>query len=399
MASSSRPIHRSFRNDLVDHFRLCCPTYSDCLTGNDLVYGSAKRSRITRRVQSPGREVDAQCSLPPPRSDSRLLPLQQNSTVFYAALPNYGEAAHQVLTIFQQELRDSAVLPAWWERRERSTSEPTLEDAIETFYQLSLFLGDEITFSVGTEGRQGPSIQILAEIKKPGLSDFLLQIAKRRSDPKPPFHLFNVRELASAKENGPPQEPMILVRPDLVLATLDLGELKRLNTHLDGNTRNFPSSQFGQRVAQAYAGGATVVGAFDLQSILKQVPPGNAQNQPVFQRTGFADVKYLVWEHKKIAGETASQMELSFNGPRHGIPAWLGTPGPLTSLEFVSPNALVAGAVRLSDPAQIFDDVEALATASNPQATATLAQMEAALKLSLKDDLLRYLGPQITFRT
>jgi hypothetical protein len=334
---------------------------------------------------------------PLPRGQSRLLPLQQESTVLYTAIPNYGDASHQALTIFQQELKDSPVLRAWWQRGDLAAIGPKAEDALEKFYQLSQFLGDEIAVSVGTEGRQGPSLQILAEVKKPGLKDFLQQMAKHLADgPKPPFRVFNVQELAAAKDMLPPQEPMILVRPDLVLATLDLGELKRLNAHLDGSSQEFAASPFGQRVAQAYEGGTTVVGAIDLQRVLKQVPRGTDENQVAFQRTGFADLKYLVWEHKNVAGEAASQMELSFAGPRHGVAAWLGAPGPLGSLDFVSPAAILAATVRLNNPPQIFDDVEALANASNPKASAPVTQMETTLKLSLKEDLLRYLGGEIT---
>ena len=334
---------------------------------------------------------------PLPRGQSRLLPLQQESTVFYTAFPNYGEAVHQALTIFHQELHDSPALRAWWQRPELAAVGPKLEDALEKFYRLSQFLGDEITVSVGTEGRQGPSLQILAEVTEPGLKDFLQQMAKHLADgPKPPFHVFDVQQLAATKDMLPPQEPMILVRPDLVLATLDLGELKRLNAHLNGSNREFAASPFGQRVAQAYEGGTTVVGAIDLRSVLKQVPRGNDENQMVLQRTGLADVKYLVWEHKSVTGEAASQMELSFTGPRHGIASWLAAPGRLDSLDFVSPMAVLAATVRLSNPPQIFDDVAALANASNHNASAPVTQMETAVKLSLKEDLLRYLGPEVT---
>src|SRR5437660_1584104 len=38
--------------------------------------------------------------LPPQRGESRLLPLLSESTVLYAAFPNYGDASHQTLTIF-----------------------------------------------------------------------------------------------------------------------------------------------------------------------------------------------------------------------------------------------------------------------------------------------------------
>ena len=189
---------------------------------------------------------------------------------------------------------------------------------------------------------------VLAEIRKPGLEDFLQQMANHLADnSKPPFHVFDVQELAAAKDIRPPQQPMILVRPDLVVGTLDLGELRRINVHLDGTARMFPASPFGQRIAQAYEGGTTVVGAIDLQKILQKVPHGTDQNQIAFQRTGFADMKYLVWEHKSVDGQATSQMELSFTSPRHGVASWLAAPGPLRSLDFVSPKAVLAVTVLL----------------------------------------------------
>src|SRR5208282_1602698 len=129
--------------------------------------------------------------LPPPRSQSRLLTLQPESTVFYAAFPNYGEASHQALTIFKRELQDSPVLHAWWQRGDLATNGPQVEDALEKFYQLSQFLGDEITMSGGVGGSQGPSLLVLAEIKKPGLKEFLQEMSKHRADgSKPALHFF-----------------------------------------------------------------------------------------------------------------------------------------------------------------------------------------------------------------
>ncbi len=332
---------------------------------------------------------------PEPRRESRLLPLQQESTVFYTAFPNYGEAVHQAQTIFDRELKESPVLRAWWRRSAVAAFQPKVEDALEKYYQLSQFLGDEVTASVGTEGRQGPSLQILAEVRKPGLNDFLQQISKSlASGPNPPFHVFNAQQLAAAKDMFPPQQPVILVRPKLVLATLDLGELKRLSAHLEAG--NFAASSFGQRVAQAYEGGTTAVGAIDLQRLLKQVPRGNKQNEMMLQQSGFADVKYLVWEHKGVPGAAASQTELSFTGPRHGIAAWLGMPGKLGTLDFTSPETMISATVRLKDPAQIFDEVKALATAANPKGFAPVTQMESALQLSLKEDLFRRLSGEFT---
>ncbi len=115
-----------------------------------------------------------------------------------------------------------------------------------------------------------------------------------------------------------------------------------------------------------------------------------------FQRSGFADMEYLVWEHKSVAGQGVSQAELSFTGPRHGVAAWIAKPAPLGSLDFVSPKAMMAGTMVLTSPAQIFDDVRELATASNPNAFTTLTQAEQVLKVSLKEDFLRQLVGEIT---
>jgi type II secretory pathway pseudopilin PulG len=116
----------------------------------------------------------------------------------------------------------------------------------------------------------------------------------------------------------------------------------------------------------------------------------------MLQRMGFADMKYLVWEHKTVAGQAASQMELSFTGPRHGVASWLAAPGPMGSLEFVSPKAMVAATLLLKDPAEIFEDVKDLAAVSNPNAFASVSQMEQGLRLSFKEDLFRRLSGEVT---
>ncbi|MGA9979100.1 MAG: hypothetical protein WBQ08_10785 [Candidatus Sulfotelmatobacter sp.] len=336
--------------------------------------------------------------VPPARGQSRLLPLLPESTVFYAALPNYGEASHQALAIFQREVQQSPALRAWWEQGEMAANGPKVEDALEKIYQFSQYLGDEIVVSGGAEGGKPPSLLIIAELRKPGLKDFIQQMAKEFSGSSElAVRVLNVQELAAAKETNPAQQLVILIRPDFVVAALNVAALRRFNSRLDSGSREFAATPFGQRVAQAYEGGASVVAAADLQKILSQVPQGTAQNQKLFQRTGFADVKYLVWEHKNVAGEAASQMEISFTGPRHGVASWLAPPGPLGSLDFISPHAILAGAVLLKDPAQIFEDIKDLAAASNPNALAALPQMEQGLKLSLKDDLLSRLSGEIAY--
>jgi len=60
-------------------------------------------------------KIQTNVQFPAPRSQSRLLPLLPESTVLYAGFPNYGEASHQALAVFHQELKENAKLRAWWE--------------------------------------------------------------------------------------------------------------------------------------------------------------------------------------------------------------------------------------------------------------------------------------------
>ena len=102
-------------------------------------------------------KMQREIQFPPPRQQSHLMPLLPKSTAFYAAFPNYGDVSHQGLAIFQQELQQSPELRAWWQRGDMATQAPKLEAAIEQFYQLSQYLGDEIVVSGAPQEAREPS--------------------------------------------------------------------------------------------------------------------------------------------------------------------------------------------------------------------------------------------------
>lgn len=336
--------------------------------------------------------------VPPPRSQSRLLSLLPESTIFYAAFPNYGDTSHQALAIFQSEVKENSVLRNWWQQGDMAANGPKIEDALEKFYLFSQYLGDEVVVSAWPSDGKNPKPLIFAEVRKPGLKDFLQQATRELTGKAgTEVRVLDVNELASVPDNRAAQQLAILVRPDFVVAALDAATLRSFNERLDKSSGEFVSTPFGRRVAQAYEGGTAVIVAADLQNIISQMPTGAEQNQKLFQRTGFSDAKYLVWEHKNVAGQAVSQMELSFSGPRHGVASWLAAPGHLGGLDFVSPSAMLAGAVLLKNPAEIFDDFKELATVSNPRAFAALTSMEQGLKLSFRDNLFRLLGGEIAY--
>jgi type IV pilus assembly protein PilA len=331
---------------------------------------------------------------PAPRTESRLLPLLPPSTMSYAAFPNYGDVTQQALKVFRQELQESAVLRDWWQHGDMATAGPKIEDSLEKMAELQQYLGEEIVVSGLLEG-QDPKVLIVAEIRKPGLKKFLQEtIAQLGGESKQGVHILDQQNLVTAKDEGSAKSLLLLVRADYVVAATDLATLRKFNARLASQSREFVSTPFGQRVVKEYAAGITLLAAADLHKIVEQTLHDVRQDTN-FQRSGFADVKYLIWEHKTVGAQTISQTELSFNTPRHGSAAWLAKTGPLSGLDFVSPKAMVAGAVMLANPAQIFEDLKEMHSNSSSSPFASLPAFEQMLKLSLKDDLLNTLGGEV----
>jgi type II secretory pathway pseudopilin PulG len=334
--------------------------------------------------------------LPAARRESKLLPLLPESTMSYGAFPNYGDAATQALAAFRGELKESSVLREWWQHGQAATVGPKIEDSLAKFSQLNQYLGEEIAVSGTMEGKE-PNLLIVAEIRKPGLQKYLQQmIAELAGKSKPGVFVLDPQVLAAAETKPAAGDLLILVRPDFVVAALDLATLRKFNSRLDQGSRGFAATPFGHRVDQAYAGGVTMLAAADLQKLLSKVPQSPNSDQMTLQRSGFSDMKYLVWDHTRLNGQTVSEAELSFTGPRRAAAAWLAKPAPLGSLDFVSPKAIVAGTVVLANPTRIFDEYKELTGTANAAVFANLAAVEQVMKLSLRDDLLACLSGEVT---
>jgi len=333
--------------------------------------------------------------LPAPRKESRLLPLLPPSTVFYAAIPNYGDAAKQALKIFREERESRPELRKWWRSPEIAKNGPQVEMAVDAISNLAQYLGDEIVAVASLNGSKSPSVVLLAEVRKPGLKealDFAAQLASAGS--KPAVRILDKSGLAGASESTPRQFT-VLVRPDFVIAAPDLETVRNFNRQLDMGRHDFVSKEFGRRLEQGYGDGAAVIAGADLEAILSQIPLPAQQGQ-ILQQTGFGDMKYAFWVHRGLPGQPSSEMELSFTRRRRGVASWLAAPRDLRSLDFASPQAILVASIALKNLGSIFDDIQTLATAMNPNAFAQMDQMQQGLGINLKDDLLSQLGGEIT---
>lgn len=360
----------------------------------------SKNPELTSEIGKLSGRLQHELHFPPPRTESRLLPLLPDSTIVYAAVPNYGDVMRQALNIFRQELQQSAALRTWWQSGEVGKAGPAFEESLDRIYALSQYLGSEIVFAgtlvQGTPQHPKPQFAILAEAQKPGLKEALAQAVSMSGSKSTDVLILDPQSLATG-EAGVTNKLIVLVRPDFVVAAFDLPTVRWLNASLDKHSGNFASVPFGQRVEKAYAGGATTLAAVDVQKILSEVPIITAQNRESFERTGFLDAKYWVWRRKVNAGRPTSEAELSFVGPRRGAAAWLAAPGPMGSLDFVSPKAIFVGSALLKNLASIFDDVNEIGRAAGSKPFAGIEPFEQMFHVSLKDDVLSRLTGEMTF--
>jgi Protein of unknown function (DUF3352) len=126
----------------------------------------------------------------------------------------------------------------------------------------------------------------------------------------------------------------------------------------------------------------------------EQTPRG-AQKTSGIESTGLSNVQYLIAEHRETNGVPANHLNLQFTGTRQRVASWLASPGPIGSLDFVSPNAAVAAATLTKDPAAIADDLMAMAqTKGNGM---SWSEIDSKLQMDVRNDLMANLGGDFTF--
>src|SRR4029453_18512626 len=93
----------------------------------------------------------------------------------FASAPNYGQSLAEAYRLFQERLQESPVLRDWWAQADpKRHGGPDLGTVIEKVRGFSGFLGDEIVLAaVDTGGPQHIVPLVLAEVRKPGLREFL----------------------------------------------------------------------------------------------------------------------------------------------------------------------------------------------------------------------------------
>jgi len=337
-------------------------------------------------------------TLPTPglRYESRLLGILPEEAVLFASAPNYGQALADAHRLFRERLQESAVLRDWWAQVDPARHQgPDLATVVEKVRGFSDFLGDEIVLAaVDTGGPQRIVPLVLAEVRKPGLREFLEGELARLPSPEGDRHPVRIVDEGEIPGAGGEGDIFILLRPGLMAVSVRGADLRQLAARLDRAPAlpGLDSTPFGARIAEAYADGVGLLFAADLQRISARVAAASARRDETLHRAGIDGLRYLVFERKQVADEARTQAVLAFDGAPRGIASWLAAPAPMGALDFVSPAALGAAAFVAKSPALIFDDLVSMAVGAPGDPGDTLASLESKLDLHIREDLAETLG-------
>jgi len=330
----------------------------------------------------------AQLPFPGPRYSSDLLARVPADTRLYVSIPNLGEFLNEANAIFNDQLTQSPELQAWWTHG-HPENQARLNEFVANIRDVSSYLGDEVVI-VGLQDGNHPSGAVIADVEKTGLAD---ELRKAFSTEPAGLTVLDPAGLAAATSTDG-HHGYALVRDHEVIFAPTVSVLKQLNAQLDAGSSGFANGDFGQRITAAYGRGAGIIFAANLQAIFQQklanAPSGDARHDAL-ENSGLSQVQYLIAEHREQNGQPANALNVQFSGTRRQVASWLGSPAPIGSLDFLTPNASLAAATLTKDPAAIADDLIAMA-AQKQGGAADWSTINSELGISVRDDLAANLG-------
>lgn len=313
-----------------------------------------------------------QVRLPDLRYSSRIFDMLPADTALYLAIPNLAQSFTEAGRMLEQRAQESEVLRQWLQSRR-------LQEFLDKLRTAGEYFGDEIVVAVPA-GR-GPVF--LAEVKRSGFREYLEGELARMGAPRGALRV--VEDPAGLQmADG---EVALYMGPGLAAVSPDGAAMAALGQSLKSGRGGFAGTELGQRVAEAYRGGAGLVLAADLRQFIRTPPAGHHEDHP-----GFENMKYAVLEHKEGAGRSDTRAVLGFTGPRQGIAAWLSRPAPITALEYVSPDATLVSAFALKSPAALLDEL-----AGSQGMRKDLNEAEAGTGIDVRRDLAAPLGGEFAF--
>lgn len=313
--------------------------------------------------------------LPGIRYQSRLLDAVPANAVFFLSVPNMRDAIADAQQLFASEMK----------RNGAQLSNEKMNEFIDRIGRFSEFLGEELVVAGVRSGQEVAGIAI-ADVHRPGLREFLEAEKVKAGESK-----VQIVEGTQAIRSTQKEELLVAIRDNRVVFGVD--EALVNNAFRSGS--GFAATPFGQRIQQAFREGTGIVFGADLHSIV-QANATQADERAMVNRLGADSLRYVIAEQKTFNGKTQHSAILNFDGPRQGLASWLGAPGTMGGLGFVSSDAQFAASVITKNPQEMIEDLLALVASKGPKGLAELEEMQRITGVDIKRDIAPALGSEVT---
>jgi hypothetical protein len=297
------------------------------------------------------------------RSNSSLLAYLPAAAGVYGAVPNPGLTIGRALALAQEQSTQNASFAAWW----NSETGQELRQIADSIQSVSPLLGEEIVICVSVGANSEPVPMLMARVQ-PG----------RRA------------ELATALEGifaRADESASYAVSDDLIVVSDSPSHLAWATAHLGQGA----ASPFAAAIGERYQRGVGWLIGIDASSLITLAGEDDA---PPVEVAAMTRMKYVFLEQRAPAGAEENEVTFAFDGPRTGMAAWLAESGSGGAAEYLPADALVAGYVSTREPLQMFEELTAQITGSDPEFASGLSSLDEKLGPGFVQDLTAAVGTE-----
>jgi hypothetical protein len=297
------------------------------------------------------------------RTNSALLALLPAGAGVYGAVPNPGLTIDRALALAQEQSAQNPTFNAWW----NSETGLELRQIADRIQSVSPLLGEEIVFSASVAGSNEPVPMVMARVQ-----------SGKRAD------------LASALEGlfaQAGESASYSISDDLVVISDSPTHLAWATEHLGQGA----GSPFAAAIAERYQRGVGWLIGMDASALITIAAEDDA---PPVELAAMTGMKYVFLEQRAPAGAEENEVTFSFEGQRTGMASWLADAGSGGAAEYLSADALVAGYVSTREPLQMFQELTAQLTSSEPEFGSGLSSLDEKLGTGFVQDLTAAVGTE-----
>jgi hypothetical protein len=298
------------------------------------------------------------------RTNSTLLSQLPAGAVVYGTVPNPGVTIDRALALAGEQSAQNATFETWW----NSATGQLLRQLADRVQSVNPLLGDEIVFC-----------GVVAEVGEP------MPVVMARVQQGKRAELAAALEGLFAAAGAPPAS--YSVSDELMVVSNSPTHLAWALGHLGQGA----GSPFAAAIGERYRRGVGWLIGIDAPPLVTMAAGNDA---PPIQLAGTIGTKYVFLEQRAPAGAEENEVTVTFAGARTGMASWLADAGSGGAAEYLPADTLVAGYVSTREPLQLFEELTAQITRTQPDFERGLADLDEKLGAGFMQNLTAALGTE-----